>query len=199
VSESFWHLPINNEHREDMKSKFADLRNAGGDRYGGASKGAAFLEYFINKKTNWIHLDIAGYFIYFFLFRPAYSRGTSGHISEGVTGFGTQTVLKYLYSYLYDLSNSVDDIFNSEDFIRPIVPSLDDFNAQTQAEQYNIKDDVFATSIENISPKTDNIKVENAMFGDKDMVNQDNLSNVKIPQHVIDNKPVIEDNINLKI
>ena len=43
-----------------MKSKFADLKNSGKDRYGGASKGAAFLEYFIEKNVNWIHLDIAG-------------------------------------------------------------------------------------------------------------------------------------------
>jgi leucyl aminopeptidase len=43
-----------------MKSKFADLNNSGKDRYGGASKGAAFLEYFIDKNRNWVHLDIAG-------------------------------------------------------------------------------------------------------------------------------------------
>lgn len=58
--EPVWHLPIFKEHREDMKSKFADLKNAGKDRYGGASKGAAFLERFIEKDVNWIHLDIAG-------------------------------------------------------------------------------------------------------------------------------------------
>lgn len=58
--EPVWHLPIFKEHREDMKSKFADLKNAGRDRYGGASKAAAFLENFIEKDVNWIHLDIAG-------------------------------------------------------------------------------------------------------------------------------------------
>jgi leucyl aminopeptidase len=60
VLEPVWHLPINNEHREDIKSSFADMKNAGKDRYGGASKGAAFLEKFINKHVKWIHLDIAG-------------------------------------------------------------------------------------------------------------------------------------------
>jgi leucyl aminopeptidase len=58
--EPVWQLPIFKEHREDMKSKFADLKNAGKDRYGGASKAAAFLECFIDKDINWIHLDIAG-------------------------------------------------------------------------------------------------------------------------------------------
>jgi leucyl aminopeptidase len=64
VLEYVWHLPINDEHRDDIKSTFADLKNAGKDRYGGASKGAAFLEKFINKGVNWVHLDIAGYLFF---------------------------------------------------------------------------------------------------------------------------------------
>jgi leucyl aminopeptidase len=43
-----------------MKSKYADLHNSDRIRYGGASKGAAFIENFINKDVNWVHLDIAG-------------------------------------------------------------------------------------------------------------------------------------------
>ncbi len=58
--EPVWHLPIFKEHKEDMKSKYADLRNDGKSRYGGASQGAAFLECFIDENVNWIHLDIAG-------------------------------------------------------------------------------------------------------------------------------------------
>jgi len=53
-------MPINNEHRKDITSTFADLKNAGNDKYGGASKAAAFLEAFIEKDTKWVHLDIAG-------------------------------------------------------------------------------------------------------------------------------------------
>jgi leucyl aminopeptidase len=59
--EPVWQLPINSEHRESMKSKFADLHNSSKVRYGGASQAAAFLECFIEKDVNWIHLDIAGY------------------------------------------------------------------------------------------------------------------------------------------
>lgn len=58
--EPVWHLPINSEHREAMKCKFADLLNADKSRYGGASTAAAFIEYFIDKDVNWVHLDIAG-------------------------------------------------------------------------------------------------------------------------------------------
>ena len=59
--EPVWQLPINPEHRKSMKSKFADLHNSAKGRYGGASQAAAFLERFIEKDVNWIHLDIAGY------------------------------------------------------------------------------------------------------------------------------------------
>jgi leucyl aminopeptidase len=48
------------EHREAMKSSYADLDNKGKTRYGGASQAAAFLERFIEKDTKWVHLDIAG-------------------------------------------------------------------------------------------------------------------------------------------
>jgi leucyl aminopeptidase len=60
VLEPLWHLPINDEHRDELKSSFADMKNSGKDRYGGASKGAGFIERFIEKDTNWVHLDIAG-------------------------------------------------------------------------------------------------------------------------------------------
>ena len=82
-----------------MKSNFADLKNAGKDRYGGASKGAAFLEYFINKETNWVHLDIAG---------PSSSSSQGVCVSEGATGYGTQLILKYLYNYIRE-NNSSDE------------------------------------------------------------------------------------------
>jgi hypothetical protein len=72
-----------------MKSKVADLKNSEKSRYAGASKGAAFLEYFIEKDVKWIHLDIAG---------PSTCNSPEGVYAEGATGFGTQTVLKYIYN-----------------------------------------------------------------------------------------------------
>lgn len=75
-----------------MKSKTADIKNSEKSRYAGASKGAAFLEYFIEKDTKWIHLDIAG---------PSTCNAASGIYSEGATGFGTQLVLKFLYNECY--------------------------------------------------------------------------------------------------
>lgn len=43
-----------------MKSKYADLHNSSKIKVAGASTAAAYLEYFIEKDVNWIHLDIAG-------------------------------------------------------------------------------------------------------------------------------------------
>lgn len=76
------------EHRDAMKSNFADLNNMGATRYGGSCQAAAFLENFIEKDTKWAHLDIAG---------PAMQGKTAkGPISADGTGFGTQILLDYL-------------------------------------------------------------------------------------------------------
>lgn len=53
-----WHLPIDAEYGEQLKSNFADFANVGG-RDGGAITAASFLSNF-TKKANWAHLDIAG-------------------------------------------------------------------------------------------------------------------------------------------
>ncbi|MEN7341612.1 MAG: leucyl aminopeptidase [Pseudomonadota bacterium] len=53
-----WHLPIDQEYTDQLKSNFADLANIGG-REGGAITAGAFLSEF-TKNANWAHLDIAG-------------------------------------------------------------------------------------------------------------------------------------------
>jgi len=74
-------LPIKREHREAITPRFADITNSSsGDKFGGASQAAAFLESFIEKPTNWVHLDIAG---------PGISNRCG-------TGFATQLVLNYI-------------------------------------------------------------------------------------------------------
>lgn len=85
--EPLWRLPINEEHHEAMKGKFSDLNNMGSTRYGGASQAAAFLERFVDKSTNWAHLDIAG---------PAIRKSAKPPMCADGTGFGTQLLLHYL-------------------------------------------------------------------------------------------------------
>ena len=86
-SEPFWQLPITEEHREDVKSKFADLNNIGSSKYGGASRAAAFLEIFVEEGVKWAHLDIAG---------PTLGLGDKGVYRGGASGFGVKLVLNYL-------------------------------------------------------------------------------------------------------
>ena len=57
--EPIWPLPIDKRFTKLLKSNIADHNNIGG-RYGGASVAAGFLSLFVDKKTNWAHLDIAG-------------------------------------------------------------------------------------------------------------------------------------------
>lgn len=85
--EHIWELPINKEHKKSIKGKVADLSNTGKSRYGGASTAAAFLENFIEKNVNWVHLDIAG---------PAMNKSQRKQFSAGGTGFGVQLLTKYL-------------------------------------------------------------------------------------------------------
>lgn len=58
TGEGLWELPLNDEFKEQVKSKIADVRNLAINRYAGASTGAAFLEYFTSYP--WVHIDIAG-------------------------------------------------------------------------------------------------------------------------------------------
>ncbi|MDR2637797.1 MAG: leucyl aminopeptidase [Zoogloeaceae bacterium] len=55
-----WRLPLWDDYQEALESNFADLANVGGGRDGGAITAACFLSRFIDKKTPWAHLDIAG-------------------------------------------------------------------------------------------------------------------------------------------
>ena len=58
--ERVWHMPLTDDHTNDMKGTYADLSNTGPNRFGGASRAAAFLENFVAEGIPWIHCDIAG-------------------------------------------------------------------------------------------------------------------------------------------
>lgn len=57
-SEKMWHMPLDDDYKDLLKSAFADLPNIGG-RWGGAISAAMFLKEWADP-TPWIHLDIAG-------------------------------------------------------------------------------------------------------------------------------------------
>ncbi|MBI2110026.1 leucyl aminopeptidase [Candidatus Woesearchaeota archaeon] len=86
--ERLWQLPLWPEHSENVKSKVADVKNLGSpDRYGGAIAGAAFLKEFVDEKTPWAHLDIAG---------PAWADDQKQYFSFGGTGFGVRLIIQFL-------------------------------------------------------------------------------------------------------
>jgi leucyl aminopeptidase len=55
--ERVWHLPLEDEHRDLLKSRLADIANSGG-RVAHAIQGAAFLERFTGD-VPWAHVDMA--------------------------------------------------------------------------------------------------------------------------------------------
>lgn len=83
--ERIWHLPSYPEYDEDVKGRFADLRNWAG-RLAGASTGAAFLKWFAGD-VPWAHLDIG---------ETAYLLGEKPDTAMGATGFGVRLLLRWL-------------------------------------------------------------------------------------------------------
>ncbi len=83
-----WQLPLPLEYRKFIKTPVADVANLSRVRWGGALTAGLFLREFIEKKTLWIHLDIAG---------PAYrdEDGLGAGKGEG-SGAGVRALMRYL-------------------------------------------------------------------------------------------------------
>ena len=58
--EKLWKLPLWKEHKDFMRGQHADLINSHPARSAHPIQGAAFLSYFVDEKTPWAHIDIAG-------------------------------------------------------------------------------------------------------------------------------------------
>ncbi len=58
AGEKMWHMPLDDEYRELLKTVYADIQNIGG-RWGGACSAAMFLKEFAGD-TPWVHVDVAG-------------------------------------------------------------------------------------------------------------------------------------------
>jgi leucyl aminopeptidase len=56
--EKMWHMPLDDEYREQLKTVYADIQNIG-TRWGGACTAAMFLKEFVGD-TPWVHVDVAG-------------------------------------------------------------------------------------------------------------------------------------------
>jgi leucyl aminopeptidase len=89
VGERAWPMPMADEHRDEMRSQIADLKNVSGSRDAGASTAAAFLSSFVGD-TPWAHLDIAG---------TAYTSKPGACQPFGATGVGVRLVTEVLQSW----------------------------------------------------------------------------------------------------
>jgi len=89
AGERAWPMPLFDEHREQMKSPVADLKNVSGNRDAGACMAAAFLSRFVGDAP-WAHLDIAG---------TAYTSKTGPYQPYGATGFGVRLLVQLLQEW----------------------------------------------------------------------------------------------------
>src|ERR1700722_631364 len=86
--EKMWHMPLDDDYKELLKSAFADLANIAG-RSGGAISAAWFLREFVDD-TPWVHLDIAG---------TAWLDDAKPFMAKGPTGVCVRTFVKLALSW----------------------------------------------------------------------------------------------------
>ena len=85
-SEPVWRMPLGKPYDKMIDSKIADMKNIGG-RWGGAVTAAQFIQRFIDGKTPWAHLDIAG---------PAMGAPNSPINRSWGTGYGVRLLDTFL-------------------------------------------------------------------------------------------------------
>lgn len=85
--ERLWLMPMDKEFNKMMDSNVADMKNAGG-REAGSATAACFLRRFIEKKTRWAHIDIAGMDL---------SDGNNNVLyPKGASGFGVRLLNEFI-------------------------------------------------------------------------------------------------------
>lgn len=87
VGERLWRMPLDDSYRKAMEGSISDLQNLSSwDRMGGSCTAAGFLEHFVDGKTAWAHLDIAG---------TAWGKG-SALGPKGATGYGVRLLYNFI-------------------------------------------------------------------------------------------------------
>ncbi|SES89775.1 aminopeptidase PepB [Thorsellia anophelis] len=86
--EPFWRLPLDEFHRDQMPSNFADISNTNSAAHtAGASTAAAFLSHFVEPyQNNWLHIDCSA----------TYRKGAVDGWAAGATGIGIRALASYL-------------------------------------------------------------------------------------------------------
>ncbi|MCF8412070.1 MAG: leucyl aminopeptidase [Melioribacteraceae bacterium] len=84
--ERIWPLPMWDEYSEMIESDLADIDNTG-PRWGGAITAAKFLEFFVDNKKNWAHIDLAG---------PSLKNKYKSYTKKYDPGFGVRLTYQFL-------------------------------------------------------------------------------------------------------
>ncbi len=87
TGERLWEMPLYPEYAKMLKSTVADIKNSAAGRKASPCTGAVFLQQFIEKKTSWAHLDIAG---------TAYLSESNPYYPSFATGFGVKLLISFL-------------------------------------------------------------------------------------------------------
>jgi leucyl aminopeptidase len=89
AGEELWRLPLHPTYAVDMESPIADIRNsAGAGSMAGAGLGAFFIGNWVDERTQWAHLDIAGV-----AWRENEDQPT---VPLGASGFGVRLLDRYV-------------------------------------------------------------------------------------------------------
>ena len=81
-----WAMPMWDDYSTLIRSDVADVTNEG-SRWGGAINAAKFLENFVDKKINWVHIDIAG---------PTGPNPLKNYTKTYMNPFGVRLLFEYL-------------------------------------------------------------------------------------------------------
>ena len=87
TGEKLWRMPLDEVFSKELDSSIADVRSLGNGRNAGACIAAGFLERFIEGKTPWAHMDIAG---------TAWIRGDKPTCPKPATGFGVRVLDRFV-------------------------------------------------------------------------------------------------------
>ena len=88
TGEKVWQLPLWEEYREQIKSRYADIKNTGGGDAGTITAGLFLREF--TGDIPWVHLDIAG---------TAYGVKNKTYIPDGVSAVGIRLLTEFLKNY----------------------------------------------------------------------------------------------------
>lgn len=88
TNEKVWPLPMWDDYSQYLKTDKADIKNLG-IRYGGAITAAKFLEFFVEEKEKWVHLDIPS---------PSPENKLNNYQKKYSTAYGVRLLFEFIKS-----------------------------------------------------------------------------------------------------